>query len=84
MLNAMAHIGIYLDRLNSTGGNLSIQCNDSISSWTFFLTISPQRTGGTTVMARDYMVDRDYHVLRKGSRDPTLLCHVLFRTYDQR
>lgn len=60
-----AHVGIYLDKLNSTGGNLSIRCNDSISSWTFFLTISPQRTGGATVIAHDYMVDHDYHMLRK-------------------
>lgn len=34
-------------------------------AWTFLLTTSPQRTGGATVIAHDYMVDRDYRVLGK-------------------
>lgn len=82
MIFEAVYTGVYLNRLSSTGENLSIRCNDSISRWTYLLTIPPQRTDGATVIARDYMVDRDYHVLRKdqGTRPfsfpPRIISHV--------
>lgn len=62
---------MYLDRLS----RWKLIRNDSIS------TTLPQRTGGATVIVRDCMVDRDYHVLRQDQETrpyspPWIISHV--------